>query len=61
MNVKRMEAQLKVWRAQIDELAVKAEKAGPRAGFDQRQRIDDIKAKCALLQSQLDKLRAARP
>lgn len=56
-----MEAQLKLWRAQIDALAVEADKAGPQASFSYRQRIDDLKAKCAVAQSRLDKLRAARP
>lgn len=53
-----MEARLKLWRAQIDELAIKAESAGPRAGFGYRQRIDEIKARCAITQLKLDKLKA---
>jgi len=56
-----METQLKVWRTQIDELAARAEKAGPQASFTYRQGIDDLKAKCAITQSQLDRLKAARP
>jgi len=59
--VKGMEAKLKLWRAKIDELAAKAEKAGPRAGFEYRQRIDEMKAKCAVMQVELDKLKINHP
>lgn len=56
MHVKTLEARLKLWRAQIDELTARAENAAPQSGFEYRQRIDDLKAKCALIETRLARL-----
>jgi hypothetical protein len=61
MDVKRMEAQLRIWHAEINELTVLAEKAGVRSGFAYRQQIDDLKARCAVIQARLDRLNKPSP
>jgi hypothetical protein len=55
----KMEAQLKVWDAKINELAAKADKAQGQARIDFHYRVDDLKAQCALARARLDDLRAA--
>lgn len=60
-DVKRMEAQLALWRTRIDDLTARALKAGPQTSFETHQRIDDLKAKCAITQSTIDKLKLASP
>ena len=58
-NVDKMEAQLKLWTAQIDGLAVKAEKTGAQARIECRQNIDDLKARRAVAQAKVDEFKAA--
>ncbi len=58
-KAKTMEAQILRWRAKIEELSAQARKAGPQARMDYLQRIDDLKARCAVTQSKLDKLKAS--
>ncbi len=59
--MKRMEAQLLLWKSRIEELTVRALKAGPSTSFDTHQRIDDLKAKCAVTQTRIDKMKLANP
>jgi len=59
MELKRMEDQLSLWKTRIDDLTARALLAGPRTSFDTRQRIDDLKAKCAVTQLKIDKLKLA--
>ena len=58
-NVDKMEAQLKLWAAQIDGLAAQAEKTCPRAKIECRQGIDDLKARRAVAQAKVDEFKAA--
>lgn len=59
--MKRMETQLVLWKTTIEDLTAKALKAGPRTSFETRQRIDDLKAKCAVTQSRIDRMKLANP
>ena len=58
-DVGKMEAQLKVWGAEIDRLAAAAEKRRNGARIDLQQHIDDLKAKRALAKAKLDEFKAA--
>ena len=60
-ELERMEDQLSLWRTRIDDLTAMALKAGTSTSFDTRQRIDDLKAKCAVTQSRLARLKLAGP
>lgn len=60
-DMKRMEAQLLLWQSRIEDLTARALKAGPATRFDTHQRIDDLKAKCAVTQSMIDKMKLANP
>ena len=57
-NMTRMAAQIREWRTRIAELTRQAEASGPRADFGLRQAIDELKAKCAITQAKIDKLKA---
>ncbi len=54
-NVSKMDAQLKLWAAQIDVLATKTEKAGAQVETEFRQSIDDLKARHAEAQPMVKK------
>ena len=56
-----MEAQLVLWQARVVELTARAERRGPEGDFASLQRIDELKVKCALTQSRIDKIKMARP
>ncbi len=58
-NVGKMEKQLKIWGAEIDGLAVKADEAGTEVGTTHRRRVDNLKAKYRVAQSKLAELKAA--
>jgi hypothetical protein len=57
--VEKMEAQLKLWRLKIDDLAAKTEMAGSQARFDALIYVDELKALHAIAQLKLDEFRAA--
>ena len=57
-NLNRMSAQIREWRTRIAELTRQADASGPRAGLSLRQAIDELKAKCAVTQAKIDKLKA---
>ena len=59
MNFEKMDAQLKLWSAKIDEFAAKLDRAGSKTSNHDRQRIIDIKAKQAVAQAKLDEFKAA--
>lgn len=61
MDVKRMERQLRLWRAQIDDLSARVLGGGPGAGHAVYAQIDDLKARCALMQARIDRARAPGP
>lgn len=60
-DILKMEARIRGWRARIAELTGRADAAGSRASFADRQAIDDLKSKCALTQLKIDAVRTARP
>jgi len=58
-NVEKIEAELKLWTAKIDELTASAQKSNGWARIDLRQRIDDLKVRRALVRAKLDELESA--
>ena len=58
-NVRTMEARIRLWRAQLEELEARVARAGQRSDLASLQRIDDLKSRCAVAQVKLDKLKAA--
>lgn len=58
-HVGKMEAQLAKYGAKLDQLAVKAEKAGADAKSDYRKRVDELKSKHQAAQLKLGELKAA--
>lgn len=57
--VEKMEAQLRLWSVEIDNLVAKTQVPGVQVGFDALMHIDELKALHAIAQSKCDKLRAA--
>jgi histidinol dehydrogenase len=55
----KLEDQLKLWGAKINEIAAKVDVAGQEAKIDARKHLDDIKAKIKVAQSKLDEAKAA--
>ena len=58
-TMEKMERQLKICGAKIDELMAKAEKSGVDAESDYRKRIEELKAKREIAQAKLDELKTA--
>jgi hypothetical protein len=58
-DMRKMEAQLKVWDAKIEKLAAKAEEAHGRARIDFQYHVDDLKVRRAVAETRLVELRAA--
>ena len=58
-TVSKLEDQLKLWGAKLNELAAKVDVAGQEAKIDARKRLDDMKAKIKVAQSKLDEAKAA--
>lgn len=58
-SVQKMEAQLKLWSLEIDDLAAKTHLAGTRSGFDALMYVDELKALHAIAQARFDEYRAA--
>jgi TolA-binding protein len=58
-NVGRMEAQLKALGAKLDKLVAHLEGVETQVKDDSRKRIDDLKAKRAVVRARLDELKAA--
>ncbi len=59
LYVEKMEAQLKRWKARVDELVAKAEGTKADAKIEYHKRVDDLKAKCQAAQVKLDDLKTA--
>ncbi|MDZ4805299.1 MAG: hypothetical protein SGI90_10600 [Candidatus Eisenbacteria bacterium] len=55
-----MEDWLKLWHAQIKYLEARTKSAGSQASFNLYQRIDEIKAMCAVLEARLENLNTVR-
>lgn len=55
--IEKLEAQLKEWNSQLDELQEKAEKQSKEAQAKLNQRIEKLKAKRADLKVKLDKIK----
>lgn len=58
-TVSKLEDQLKLWGAKLNELAAKADVAGQEAKIDARKRLDDLKAKIKVARAKLDEAKAA--
>jgi hypothetical protein len=58
-TVSKLDDQLKLWGAKLNELAAKVDVAGKEAKIDARKRLDDMKAKIKVAQSKLDEAKAA--
>jgi division protein CdvB (Snf7/Vps24/ESCRT-III family) len=58
-TVSKLEDQLKLWGAKLNELAAKVDVAGREAKIDARKHFDDMKAKIKVAQSKLDEARTA--
>lgn len=58
-NVSRLEDQLELWGARLNELVAKAEVAGQESKIDARRHLDDIKQKLADAHTKLDQVKAA--
>jgi hypothetical protein len=60
-DVKRMEAQLRLWASKIAHLAAKIQVAGVRTRFETLVHIDELKALHAIAESKLIAFKAAAP
>lgn len=58
-NLSKLEAQLKLWGAKLNEVAAKANVAGKQASIDSRKQVEGLKAKLAVAQAKLDEAKAA--
>jgi hypothetical protein len=58
-TVLKLEDQLKLWGAKLNELAAKVDVAGHEAKIDARKHLDDMKAKLKVAQSKLEEAKAA--
>ena len=58
-NLSKLEAQLKTWRAKLDELVAKANVAGQQAQIDSRKQLEELKSKLEVARSKLDEAKAA--
>lgn len=58
-TVSKLEDQLKLWGAKLNELAAKIDVAGKETKIDARKHLDDMKAKLKVAQSRLDEAKAA--
>jgi len=58
-TVSKLEGQLKLWGARLNELVAKAEVAGQETKIDAHQRVDEVKAKLKVAQAKLDEAKAA--
>lgn len=58
-TVSKLETQLTLWSAKLNELAAKVEVAGQETKIDARKRVDDMKAKLKVARAKLDEAKAA--
>lgn len=58
-TVSKLEGQLRLWAAKLNELAAKVEVTGQETKIDARKHLDDMKAKLKVAQSKLDEAKAA--
>ncbi|MBL0215403.1 MAG: coiled coil domain-containing protein [Myxococcales bacterium] len=58
-TVSKLEDQLKLWGAKLNELVARAEVAGQETKIDARKHLDDLKAKLAAARTKLDDAKAA--
>lgn len=57
-TVSKLEDQLKLWGAKLNELVAKAEVAGQETKIDARKHLEDVKAKLADARAKLDEAKA---
>lgn len=58
-HLSKLEAQLELWAAKVNEIVAKANVAGQQAKIDSRKQLDDLKSKLQVAQSKLDEAKAA--
>jgi hypothetical protein len=58
-TVGKMDAQLKLWGAKLNELLAKANVAGQQAKIDSRKQLDELKSRLEVAQAKLDEAKAA--
>ncbi len=58
-TVSKLEDQLKLWGAKLNELVAKAAVAGQETKVDARKHLDDVKVKLADARAKLDEAKAA--
>lgn len=58
-NIAKLEAQLAVWRAKIDELASKTEQTKAEAKADYQKRLEELRTQCATAQGRVDDFKRA--
>lgn len=58
-NMARLEAQLKLWGAKLDEVKAKASAAGQQAKAETSKQLDELKAKLEAARAKLDEAKAA--
>lgn len=58
-NLAKLEAQLHIWSAKLDELAAKAAIKGEEAKIETRMVLDQLKSQIDELESKLDEAKAA--
>lgn len=58
-TVSKLEGQLKLWSAKLNELVAKVEVAGQETKIDARKHLDEVKTKLKVAQSKLDEAKAA--
>jgi hypothetical protein len=58
-SMAKLEDQLKLWGAKLDELVAKMEVAGQETKIDARKHLDEVKARLVTARSKLDEAKAA--
>lgn len=57
-NLSKLEAQLKLWAAKLDEVKAKATDAGQQAKVDSAKQLDELKARLEGARAKLDEAKA---
>ena len=58
-SMSKLEDQLKLWGAKLDELVAKMEVAGQETKIDARKHLDEVKTRLVTARSKLDEAKAA--
>jgi hypothetical protein len=58
-NISKLEAQLQLWGAKLEEVVAKAKVAGAQAKVDSNKQLDELKAKLEVARAKLDEAKSA--